>query len=70
MTEPQTEDFVRLNTKELMILISSLNHLSRPNEVYLQMNYSDVNQLYNKLYSVWETLDNNEKLRNSIVCDV
>lgn len=70
MTEPQTEDFVRLNTKELMIIISALNHLSKPNEVYLQLNCTDVNQLYNKLYSVWETLDSNEKLRNSIVCDV
>jgi hypothetical protein len=67
MTELQTEDCVKFNSNELLILISALNYLSTPNKVYLQMNFTNVNQLYNKLYSVWETLDNNEKLRNSIV---
>ena len=47
---------VKLNKDELTALIFSLNYMSRPNEVYLQMNYTDVNRLYNKLYSVYESL--------------
>jgi hypothetical protein len=70
MTEPNTEDFVRLNNRELTVLIFALNYLTNKNEVYLQANYTDVNKLYNKLYSVWEKLESNEKIRNSIVCDV
>ena len=50
------ETSVKLNKDELTALICSLNYMSRPNEVYLQMNYTDVNRLYNKLYSVYESL--------------
>jgi hypothetical protein len=47
---------VKLNKDELTVLICSLNYMTQQNEVYLQMNYTDVNRLYNKLYSVYESL--------------
>ena len=47
---------VKLNKDELTALICSVNYMTRPNEVYLQMNYTAVNRLYNKLSSVYESL--------------
>jgi hypothetical protein len=51
-----TETSIKLNKDELTVLICSLNYMSQPNEVYLQMNYTDVNRLYNKLFSLYEGL--------------
>ena len=50
------ETEIKLNKNELTVLIASLNYMSQPNEVYLQMNYTCVNRLYNKLFSVYESL--------------
>ncbi len=53
-----TEDFVRLNRKELSILIAALNNLSHHDEATLEESTSvSIAGLYNKLYTVWESLD-------------
>jgi hypothetical protein len=52
------EDFIRLNRKELSILIASLNNLSRHDESTLEESTGiSISGLYNKLYTVWESLD-------------
>jgi len=51
-----TETSIKLNKNELTVLISSLNYMSQPNEIYLQINCTDVNRLYNKLFSLYEAL--------------
>ena len=48
---------VKLNKNELTALIFALNYMSKPNEVYLQQNYTDVNRLYNKLFSFYEKMN-------------
>ena len=70
MIEPQTQEYVPLNSTEIMSILSSINRLTERDEINLNLNRKDLNQLYNKLYSVWERLDKNQKVRNSVLCDV
>lgn len=70
MIEPQTQEYVPLNATEIMSILSSINRLTERDEINLNLNRKDLNQLYNKLYSVWERLDKNQKVRNSVLCDV
>jgi len=51
---------VNLNTNELNILLSALNHLAPNQEVRLEKDYGSTASLYNKLYSVAEQLKNND----------
>lgn len=53
---------VNLNKDEIAALICCMNYLSEPNEVYLQMNNSQLNRLYNKLYTHWEEINRIEKI--------
>jgi hypothetical protein len=70
MIEPQTQEYVPLNATEIMSILSAMNRLTGRDEINFDLNTKDLNQLYNKLYSVWERLDKNQKVRNSILCDV
>jgi hypothetical protein len=45
---------VSLNTNELNILLSALNHLAPNQEVRLEKEYGSTASLYNKLYSIAE----------------
>jgi hypothetical protein len=45
---------VNLNTNELNILLSALNHLAPNQEVRLEKEYGSTSSLYNKLYSIAE----------------
>ena len=45
---------VNLNTNELNILLSALNHLAPNQEVQLEKQYGSTSSLYNKLYSIAE----------------
>jgi hypothetical protein len=47
---------VNLDTNELNILLSALNHLAPNQEVRLESKYGSTASLYNKLYSVAEQL--------------
>jgi hypothetical protein len=47
---------VNLDTNELNILLSALNHLAPNQEVRLEREYGSTASLYNKLYSVAEQL--------------
>jgi hypothetical protein len=70
MIEPQTQESVPLDSTEVMLILSAMNRLTGGDEIDFNLNPKDLNQLYNKLYSVWERLDKNQKIRNSILCDV
>ena len=47
---------VNLNTNELNILLSALNHLAPNHEVLLEKEYGSTASLYNKLYTFAEQL--------------
>jgi hypothetical protein len=70
MIEPQTQESVPLDAAEVMLILSAMNRLTGRDEIDFNLNPKDLNQLYNKLYSVWERLDKNQKVRNSILCGV
>jgi len=63
-----TEDFVRLNVHEIGIILSALQLIDLREENQIAKDYGSVPALYNKLYSVWETMDSSETvLRNDVV---
>jgi len=70
MIEPQTQESVPLDAAEVMLILSAMNRLTGRDEIDFNLNPKDLNQLYDKLYSVWERLDKNQKVRNSILCGV
>jgi len=52
-----TEDFVKLNKPEVDAILTSLQLLSRQNQLILEETLSiSINQLYNKLTSIQENL--------------
>jgi len=52
-----TEDFVKLNKPEVDAILTSLQLLSRQNQLILEQTLSiSINQLYNKLTSIQENL--------------
>ena len=63
-----TEDFIRLNVHEIGILLSALQLIDLREENMIAKEYGSVPALYNKLYSVWESMDSSETvLRNDVV---
>ena len=62
-----TEDFVRLNVHEIGIILSALQLLDLSDERLIAREYGSVPTLYNKLYTVWESMDKSQTgLRNDI----
>ena len=56
---------LNLNVHEIGILLSALQLLDGRDERLIAKEYGSAPTLYNKLYSVWETLDQSEtKLEN------
>jgi len=63
-----TEDFVRLNVHEIGILLSALQLIDLREENQIAKDYGSVPSLYNKLYSVWESMDSSGTvLRNDVI---
>ena len=63
-----TEDFIRLNVHEIGILLSALQLIDLREENQIAKDYGSVPALYNKLYSVWESMDRSGTvLRNDVV---
>ena len=68
MTQPMTEDFIRLNVHELGILLSSLQLVDLSEENQIAKEYGSVPALYNKLYGYWERMDKSDvNLRNDVI---
>ena len=63
-----TETQVNLNVHEIGIILSALQELNLREENRIARDYGSVPALYNKLYSVFEQLDQSEvQLRNDVV---
>jgi len=58
LNEQMTEDFVRLNIHEIEIILSSLQLLNNSMERLIEKEHGSVSTLYNKLYTVSESLNN------------
>jgi len=63
-----TEDLVRLNVHEIGILLSALQYIDLREEHLIAKQYGSVPALYNKLYSVFESMDRSQvRLQNDVV---
>ena len=63
-----TETSMNLNVHEIGVLLSALQQLDGSDEYLIAREYGSVSALYNKLYSVWETMDRSETgIRNDVV---
>ncbi len=63
-----TDANVNLNVHEIGVILSALQLLTNRDENQIAKEYGSAPALYNKLYSVWETLDRSETgLRNDVV---
>jgi hypothetical protein len=63
-----TEQNVNLNVHEIGIILSALQLLDLREENQIAKECGSVPALYNKLYSVWETMDRTQlKLENDVV---
>ena len=63
-----TETTVQLNVHEIGVILSALQELNLREENRIARDYGSVPALYNKLYSVFEQLDQSEvQLRNDVV---
>jgi hypothetical protein len=51
-----TEDFVRLNSHEISILLSALQSLTVGDHEVINKDYGSAPALYNKLYSIYEEM--------------
>lgn len=61
---------LNLNVHEIGILLSALQLLDGRDERLIAKEYGSAPTLYNKLYSVWETLDQSEtKLENESIIE-
>lgn len=62
-----TEDFIRLNVHELGIILYSLKNLETREENIISRDYGSASTLYDKLYSIFETMDTSKvELRHDI----
>jgi hypothetical protein len=62
------EDLIRLNVHEIGIILSALRNVELAEENRIAREYGSVSTLYNKLYTVWETMDRSETgLRYDVV---
>ena len=63
-----TEVQVSLNVHELGVIISALQQLDFTDENLIAREYGSVPVLYEKLHTIWETMDRTETgLRNDVV---
>jgi len=63
-----TETQVNLNVHEIGVILSALQELNLREENRIARDYGSVPALYNKLYSVFEQLDQSQvQLRNDVV---
>lgn len=63
-----TDANVNLNVHEIGVILSALQLLTHRDENQIAKEYGSAPALYNKLYSVWESLDRSETgLRNDVV---
>ena len=59
---------VNLNVHEIGVILSALQLLQHRDENLIAREYGSTTALYERLYSVWETLDRTETgLRNDVV---
>ena len=62
------ETNVTLNVHEIGVILSALQLLDRVDENRIAREYGSVPALYNKFYTIWETMDRTETgLRNDVV---
>ena len=62
------ETTVQLNVHEIGVILSALQELNLRVEHRIAREYGSVPALYNKLYSVWEQMDQSQiGLRNDVV---
>lgn len=63
-----TETQVNLNVHEIGIILSALQELNLREEIIIAREYGSVPALYNKFYSLFESMDTeNTMLRNDVV---
>lgn len=63
-----TEMPVQLNVHEIGVILSALQQLGVREENQIARDYGSVPALYNKLYSIFESMDTSETvLRNDVV---
>ena len=63
-----TETNVNLNVHEIGVILSALQLLTHRDENQIAKEYGSTEALYDKLYSIWETLDRSETgIRNDVV---
>jgi len=63
-----TETNINLNVHEIGIILSALQLLQHRDENLIAKEYGSTEALYDKLNTIWETLDRSEvELRNDVV---
>ena len=63
-----TETQVNLNIHEIGVILSALQEVNLREEIRIARDYGSVPALYNKLYSIFEGMDNSSTvLRNDVV---
>ena len=63
-----TETNVNLNVHEIGVILSALQLLQHRDENLIAKEYGSTAALYERLYTIWETLDRSETgLRNDVV---
>jgi hypothetical protein len=60
LQDKKSEITVELNVHEVGIILSALQLLENPDENRIAREYGSAPVLYNKLYSLWETMDKSE----------
>ena len=63
-----TNTDVNLNVHEIGVILSALQLLQHRDENLIAREYGSTTALYERLYSIWETLDRSETgLRNDVI---
>ena len=63
-----TNTDVNLNVHEIGVILSALQLLQHRDENLIAREYGSTTALYERLYSIWETLDRSETgIRNDVV---
>ena len=63
-----TNTDVNLNVHEIGVILSALQLLQHRDENLIAKEYGSTTALYERLYSIWETLDRSETgIRNDVI---
>ena len=63
-----TETNINLNVHEIGVILSALQLLQHTDENRIAKEYGSTAALYERLYTIWETLDRSETgLRNDVI---